>query len=568
MGIKGYFRNIICKYDKTHGWREGPHDHFLLDFNSIIYGAHAQATMENTNSKNFAKTVIKYVIAEIDELVNLVKPTKTLFIAMDGTVPMGKAVKSRARRFKEVKRNILFNELDIPISENPLPTALFTPGTDFMNDLSKAIKKMTFPKIKNVIISDSNEAGEGEHKIMPFLRELAQNKKNKSQKTVILSPDADMIVLALMSGAPNISIMKIVAQTQELMDQYPEQKYIYFFVDELASAFLQETGAIHLKIPPMNLYYDYALCVSLTGNDFVHALKYLQLTGKADYAGTGKRISALDFVMEVYIKLLHEFKEPMTTITKTGVSINRSFFLKLITGVASAEENGFRQIQRKRDMNRRKSSLNDRETAQFKEKSDVEVKKQIFEHFEFTRPQHPLYDRYNPRFDKINFYDKEWIKKYYMTHLEISEAELPTFIKRCCHEYMLSLQWTMDYYVNGCPDTEWYNPFDIPPLMSSLVDYITSEIKTPVISISAEFKKKTKFMTPHQQLLVVLPPQLAGFLPEKLRPLVLSPDSPIIDMYPWDFDIDVINGYKWIYTEPILPNVQLNRILKAYSEVK
>jgi len=60
---------------------------------------------------------------------------------------------------------------------------VITPGTEFMDDVSKFIKKFIVHRLANhkkwkglnVLFSDSNVPGEGEHKILEFIRRQRQS---------------------------------------------------------------------------------------------------------------------------------------------------------------------------------------------------------------------------------------------------------------------------------------------------------------------------------------------------------------------------------------------------------
>ncbi|XP_018016111.2 5'-3' exoribonuclease 1 [Hyalella azteca] len=65
-------------------------------------------------------------------------------------------------------------------------------------------------------------------------------------------------------------------------------------------------------------------------------------------------------------------------------------------------------------------------------------------------------------------------------------------------------------------------------------------------------------MMPFEQLMAVLPPQSAQLLPQCYADLMLSPDSPIIDFYPRDYDLEA---------EAPMPFIDEERLLEAMSKV-
>ena len=81
-----------------------------------------------------------------------------------------------------------------------------------MDRLSKALRKaMSMGRFKtSVTLSDSNYPGEGEHKILPKIRILAQRAEDADKTVVIYSPDGDMISLGLLTQKSNLYILRYV----------------------------------------------------------------------------------------------------------------------------------------------------------------------------------------------------------------------------------------------------------------------------------------------------------------------------------------------------------------------
>ena len=116
---------------------------------------------------------------------------------MDGVPPRAKMEQQRLRRYKKVYteqlKSILKKKYNI---ENNLyfDSNQISPGTIFMDKLSKHLKKnkQRF-NVKDVIISDTLEVGEGEHKILGYIKENIENKSN----ICLYGDDADLIFLMM-----------------------------------------------------------------------------------------------------------------------------------------------------------------------------------------------------------------------------------------------------------------------------------------------------------------------------------------------------------------------------------
>ena len=113
---------------------------------------------------------------------------KLLYIALDGVPPRAKIEQQRTRRYHSVqeKKKIqeLYNKYGSNSDENPdskFDTNMFTPGTIFMYKLCQAIgnhlntntlyiNSETNKPNFNILFTGSDMPGEGEHKIMNYIK--------------------------------------------------------------------------------------------------------------------------------------------------------------------------------------------------------------------------------------------------------------------------------------------------------------------------------------------------------------------------------------------------------------
>ncbi|KAJ1987934.1 exonuclease II Exo2 [Coemansia spiralis] len=191
-------------------------------------------------------------------------------------------------------------------------------------------------------------------------------------------------------------------------------------------------------------------------------------------------------------------------------------------------------------------------------------------------------DNYTRKGDESDFWQRFelWKAAYYKAKLEVtynvpnvtesaSDEDVvvnslgqkfhppPSSIEPMCRSYIGSLQWVLFYYYHGCQSWSWFYPYHYSPCISDLCANL------PAYNIS-EFVKDNPY-TPYEQLMCVLPPYSRRLLPPALRPLMVDIHSPIRDMFPTSFSVDM-NGKKMPWEAVVLINfVDIERIRSAMA---
>jgi 5'-3' exonuclease len=187
-----------------------------------------------------------------------------------------------------------------------------------------------------------------------------------------------------------------------------------------------------------------------------------------------------------------------------------------------------------------------------------------FQHTDFWRKNHPIYSTVASEFKKIDFRagDRVWKKQYYQEFFGVNYDD-KRLVKEICQEYLKSWFYCLYYYLDGVPDWRWYYPYHASPLPSDLAMAVKG-IKD--INHAFKFSLRAPYR-PLEQLMLVLPKKAARdgkFLSPKF--IKIMDQHP--EYYPDRFKLNVLWGQKYIYSEPILPKIDDEVILKEMKGVK
>jgi 5'-3' exoribonuclease 1 len=213
-------------------------DNLYLDMNGIIHNC----SHPDDNDAHFRITeadIFLAVFSYIEHIFTKIKPQKLMFLAVDGVAPRAKMNQQRSRRFRTAKEAkevrdkaerrgeempeeaafdsncITPGELDAGASAVARTDA--APGTPFMARLSQQLKYFLAKKVTEdsnwrgveVVLSGHEVPGEGEHKIMEYIRlAKAQPGYNPNVRHCLYGLDADLIMLGLLSHDPHFALLR------------------------------------------------------------------------------------------------------------------------------------------------------------------------------------------------------------------------------------------------------------------------------------------------------------------------------------------------------------------------
>jgi len=241
-----------------------------MDCNSIVYDAYRKIQERYIKSpfdiSDIESMIINDTIIQIRKYISLISPEKKTFITFDGVAPFAKMVQQRKRRYKS---------LILGHSEPHLwDTANITPGMPFMRDLNDAIKASF--KEPNIILSCSDEKGEGEHKIFAYLRA----NDCREDTIAIYGLDSDLIMLSLFNlyTTKNIFIFRESPNFKTVIThEYNTGECLFMDIASLHDSIYLEMYKKKTFENKQAVVKDYVIMCFLLGNDFLPHISALNI---------------------------------------------------------------------------------------------------------------------------------------------------------------------------------------------------------------------------------------------------------------------------------------------------
>jgi 5'-3' exonuclease len=545
MGIPFFFKHIIKKYPDTYFWKNNMNvDNLYIDFNSLIYGVIPKIDLKLGNQE-YENKLIEEILDRLRHICNIVDPKKIMYIAVDGTPPRAKMVQQRTRRYKTLKEQNFIKDIErkykisFPYVWNK---SAISPGTTFMMKLSRCIIKNIQMKFFNennsklkIIFSDDSIPGEGEHKILPNLKRI----RNSTEVSVVYSPDADLIVLGIASGINNIFILR------EIKDEDIENftgEFVYLGVDLCKDAFFKEIDTESSMDNKKRILIDYSVMTFLCGNDFVTGIPFLKI-----------KEGGIDTLISVYKTIYADLGQ---FLVESNYTINYVFLFCLLKELSVLEDDFMKKWQRKRDRIRKGCKV-EKESDSSKTPWELEISR--FSHEEYYSPNHPLYKVFNRVFDKIDYYNPDWVSQYNKHFFD------DTSINTICYDYIKSINFCLEYYFKENPSWTWYYPHKNSPTVKDLCKYLGQIIDTDDSgSLNPNWEKGNPY-TQFEQLMLILPRQSFKLLPKSLD---IETNSELENYYPKNFILNILQGTKFIYSSPILEEVPEELVKKYIKSVE
>jgi 5'-3' exoribonuclease 1 len=632
-------------------------DCLYLDMNGIIHNC----THANNDSPTYRLTEDKMFIAifnYIEHLFSKIKPQKLFFMAIDGVAPRAKMNQQRARRFRtaydaEVAREkAIKSGVEMP-KEEAFDSNCITPGTEFMARLTRHLKYFINKKVSEdadwqgveIVLSGHEVPGEGEHKIMEYIRQAkAQPDYDPNRRHCLYGLDADLIMLGLLSHDPHFCLLReevtFGRQSQTKSKELEHQNFYLMHLCmvreylELEFQELKESEVLGFEFDMERVIDDFILMAFFVGNDFLPNLPHLHINegalalmfatykaalpkagGYINEGGVinlsrlallldelshaefrffeaensdaawfkGKRLEKED-VMErtkrkVQLVVSSEQREIFKNIKKyvssrpsTGeahpydlpVSLparDRKFVEELAQSLnlqwkTIEDGNGNRHIQLTFPpiANIGNEEGDEESTSEEDEEAQLALLR-VLKRYENAKivdvdpdeAQARMEKRYEEKFEawKNNYY-----KDKFGWGLDNEEE-----MTKLTENYVQGLQWVLFYYYRGVASWPWFYKYHYSPMISDVKKGLKADMN---------FKLGQPFR-PFQQLMGVLPDRSKKIVPKAYWDLMTNPNSPIIDFYPRDFDLDM-NGKKQDWEAVVkIPFIEEKRLLDAMA---
>lgn len=546
MGVPGFFLWLVRRYKNKLVLKniDNPVNELLIDANCMIHPECFKVLNDNPTWKNLNELenkMLDQITNYLDFIIEFSKPTDLIYISIDGVAPIAKIKQQRSRRFKSYADSLEINKIKKRHNKtinNHWTNASITPGTQFMYKITKKIqshineslvkwKEIAGNQNLKVIFSSANSPGEGEHKILQYIK----NKRFKKDTTLtIYGLDADLIFLSLASQVKNIFLLREATQLNQgtagvntgvVFNWVPINSLRFVIVELFKRSISKEYALSNIQ----QIVRDFVFICYLLGNDFLPHLPSLDIYN-----------DGLDNLIDVYSNCALESESfGIVKVENKNATIDYDSLLQVLESLAVAEP----EILQRDFLNKKTFDNTSYEDTSYER-----------EFMNYERLQYHIDDPVKIGSD--DSYKERYYKYYFGENYSIDDI---------CQNYFDGLVWIGKYYFTECASWNWYYKYDHAPFVSDLFDYLANKKLKECTFVKGEP------LQPIMQLLCVLPPQYSFLVPKLYSKLMTSDKSPIKIMYPMEFKQDYINKRKYWQAIPILPPVDLPNVNKQANKL-
>lgn len=592
----------------------------------------------------------------IDRIFAIIRPRRLLYLAIDGVAPRAKMNQQRSRRFRaaqesrekqdrkeELRREMIEKGDECAEEEDSGSASNFdsnciTPGTPFMDLVAKSLRYYVNERMNSepawqqisVILSDASVPGEGEHKIVDYIRkQRLEPNFDPNQQNVIYGLDADLIMLSMATHESRFHVLRedVFAEDKirnsncyscgkpgHIADKCPgkgtpdenEQQnrakldtptlkpFIFLQVTilrEYLEAELKPQKQVSFTFNLERAIDDWIFLCFFVGNDFLPHLPSLEL-----------REGAIDILLKIY----KELQGQLGGYICDGGRVNLERAQMIMQGLAKVEPTIFEKRQMKEErrlenINRRKAE--EQALRKEQEASEPEVKRSRFTpQIEIVTPQSV------GQSNKEIIEQQRFIREKNIEAAKALKANLLEPLAEPENGSTASVDIDIDseapvdivkLWEAGARERYYVSKFNIKP---EQVDEFAKKVALSYVEgfcwvlayyyrgcpswkwfypfhyapfaadlveiahLKIEFDQGEPFR-PFDQLMAVFPAASREHIPPSFHHLMTNYDSDIIDFYPEDFLIDM-NGKKAAWQGvALLPFIEEVRLLDALDKV-
>jgi len=640
MGIPKFTSQVLYRKDKF-GKRSPRYDKlfiyslpadpcsFHIDFNGLIYETATDFFMLKDDEEYKEMTIkqlerkrqeiidrkqkdpqlseeefIDKIIENLDNLVKIVDPVYLIYLAIDGSVPQAKMYQQRKRRLDhgpDTIRSLLFPG-----------SAMVSPGTEFMFHLDFKLKQwislFTADSAVQVIYSNHMVPGEGEHKIMEFMRKRGlvsyeqefRQKYGKTPKHVFHGMDADLIFLNAVSNVDNVYLWR-------------QDANMIININALRAGIRDE-----MKNPRSSVE-DFFILNLFLGNDFLPCQPSLEDYSIsvdaliAVYSDTGRKslsdgnriniANLINFIKQFSYRKVKKMIQ--TDVSQTNINVGQSPSSSLFptleeqfSGSAGQSPGaqqkassislsnpfaGFPTLQQEEvELRQEELLLHHESERQFYDNTSAKqtfpsyplryAVRESIEYIKQTNSRSNISSNVKTIFDMNKFvkawYDyalnpmgatRQWVDQNIGNHFQEINTEM---IEAMGINYIIGINWVYSYYKLGQDNIDWeyYYPYHFTPLFQQLSalnwnDIIKDrKIKLEMFIGVPERKVPANVLV---QLLSILPLKYINYLPNEMWNL---PRTHLADLYPVDRKYIAEDGLaKYDRGFPVIYDGKLNK---------
>lgn len=648
----------------------GELDNLYLDMNGIVHPCtHPEGEEAPPSEDEMLLAVFKYT----ERVLNVCRPRKVLMMAIDGVAPRAKMNQQRARRFRSAKDAAIEAESSLTQQLKDKTVELqtsgekgksleaildefkqglltkpgkwdsnaITPGTPFMEKLAAALRYWVGYKLNTepgwrdlkVIISDATVPGEGEHKIMEFIRSQRGDVSYSANTShCIYGLDADLIFLGLATHEPKFKLLREDVFRQNKTAGNQKKPFIWLNIDILRE-YLRED--LRFTNPATSIPFDLERAIDdwvflcfFVGNDFLPHLPACDVRDGSinvlvnnwkhgmskwkDYITCDGHVN-LDQAQDLLKEFAKQEQRILVHQEQDRVEYEKSQAQKNARQQAHKDS---KKLREQGEMNAMESmplydvkgesvgdvQLTNRELVgqrneitlanlanqdaadklrfmlkrgndQPDESDAKRAKTEAKPEQSDAKPEQSdsAPDQSNSNgdavvhntgyVDNVQFSKSGYASRYYMNKFHAKSDEIDTIRHTVAAEYIRGVCWVLMYYYHGCQSWSWFYPYHYAPLAGDF---------DQIADMKVDFGPSEPFR-PYEQLMSVLPAASGHNLPAVFRPLMSDADSPIVEYYPENFQLD-LNGKKQEWKAVVLlPFINAEHLLehvqKKYSEL-